>query len=252
MTALEHLKTLPVLFVNVDGHEAREARFREQMDPLFREVIRVPAVPLGDIVADANDFSIRVQHSRANADPNGHFARFPSIYTIKEFKQPTKRAREYACTRSLVLSTLKAVLMARDLGYERFMMCDDDAAPRMQILENMPLAPPGDITVWGGAYSSGGLRRDNERFLEGEAPRWVSVNKNPTRFFSQAYEMNTTGADAIEYAIRNHFNAVDLMWWYAFARTTAWTLQPSAFTQVGESVRVVKHNPRTREGATTR
>lgn len=249
--AADHLSTLPVLYINVDGHTERAQRFEDQMGPYFKETIRVPAVPIVDAVEEANDFSARVRISRLN-DPHGFLKKFPKIYTIEKFTSETKRAREYAATRSLTLSTLKAVMMAKEAGYSRFMLCDDDAAPRPQVIEEMPMPPEAEIRVWGGAYSSGGLRRDNERFLASESPKWVDISKNTTRFFSQAYEMTPLGADWIEWAIRSHFNAVDLMWWNAFVNTTAYTLQPSAFTQVGESVRVVKHNPRTREGDTVR
>lgn len=253
-SSLDYLKTLPAFYINVDGHRDREAAFIQRNNPLFKELIRVPAIPLGNVLEEANDFSARVRWSRENADHLGHFAKFQSIYTIQEFKSETKRAREYAATRSLAFSTLKAIMTAREMGYERFMLMDDDAAPRLQVLENVKSAPQdADIRVWGGAYSSGGLRRDNERFLAGEKERWINVNKSTrTRFFSHAYEMNVAGAEAMEYALRNHFNAVDLCWWYAFARCEAYTLQPGGFTQVGESIRTVKHNPRTREGDTVR
>lgn len=253
MNALEYLKTLPVLYINVDAHEQRSLRFMTETAPYFKEVVRVPAVEITDVVREANDFSQRVRWSRDNADPLGYFKRFPSIYTIENFTSETKRAKEYAATRSLVLSTLRAVDYARQLGYEHFMLCDDDAAPRPQILNDMVLPyTDTDITIWGGGYGSGGLLRDNQRFLEGEIPVWKNISKRNGRFFSQAYELTTRGADAIENAIRNHFHAVDFMWWYAFAEVPTQTLQPSAFTQVGESVRVVKHNPRTREGNTVR
>uniref|UniRef100_A0AAU6R792 Glycosyltransferase n=1 Tax=Micrococcus phage Kurnik TaxID=3092208 RepID=A0AAU6R792_9CAUD len=253
MSALEYLKDLPVFYINVDAHEHRSQRFMSEVAPLFREVHRVPAMKIENVVEEANDFSARVRASREHHDPRGIFRKFPSIYTIPSFNSETKRAREYAATRSLTLSTLRAVMWAKSFGFDRFMLMDDDAAARMQILETITPGPrEADLTIWGGGYGSGGLLKDNQRFLAGETPRWVDISGKQGRFFSQAYEMTTAGADAIEYAIRNHFHAVDLMWWYAFDRVPTFTLQPSAFTQVGESVRVVKHNARTREGATVR
>lgn len=247
--AHEYLANLPMLFISVPEHKERRAQFMENTAPLFKSVTWVEAHPIVDVVEEANDFIRRVQWSREHCDPEGWF-RETNIFGIKSFRSATKRAREYAVVRSLSLSTLKACIMARELGYERFMLMEDDAFPRHDIIEQMALPPDdADMAVWGGAYGNGGIKGDNHRYLSGQEPRWVVIGRK--RFFTQAYEMTAHGASVLEKAYRNHFYAADMTWWYAHREMPSYVVYPSAFIQRGGSTRAVRFNP-DREGVTDR
>ena len=93
-SAAEHLKSIPVFFINVDGHTEREERFMRETAPWFLEAYRVPAVPIVDVVAEANDFTSRIAWSREHGDPRGFFAKFPKIYTSIELEYRVRRTNQ--------------------------------------------------------------------------------------------------------------------------------------------------------------
>lgn len=247
MKAIDYLKTLPAYYINVDTNSERHQQFLSQTAPLFASVNRHPASPIVDARSEALEWREMIKLSK---ETPGHYDKVNVFLANDKTMEREKKQREYAATFSLYRSVLEVMNRFLESGEDRMILLEDDAVPRLQLLEEVNAASPFvDLIVWGGAIPMGAHNHDGKQFVAGKEPRWKEVTKKGTgRYIATAYEVTRYGAEVQAWALTAHPHAVDCAWWYTMDLVRSVVLEPTGFVQRGQSERISK----LREGITER
>lgn len=239
MSARDHLKSLPAVVINVPTSTEKLRAFRSHVEPLIGELYIQPAAPIIDKRAEAFAWRDMILDSVASKDPRGHYERVKVFRAQdKTLERPLKQL-EYAATYSLYRSVIAVLQFGIQSGFERFVIFEDDAMPRLDRIDELD-APPvdADLAVWGGAMKMGAHKADDKRYLEGRKSPWKRINSAYDRYIATAYEVSQEGARAHLAALLEHPHAVDCSWWYTMEAVPSYHIDPTAFVQVGVSDRI--------------
>jgi len=239
MHGLDRMKELPALWINRPQDTDRAERFLRETAPLFASHHPItPTIFEQTDLQIASDFVAMCANTRKYADPAGYF----DVIGQYRASQPTLKSRpklayEYRATYSLFLTVIHALTFGVEMGYERFMILEDDAVPRRDVLFHTEPIPGSDLLIWGGAVRRANVRRDERQYLSYKHPSWVKVNGGDQRYFAHAYEVTAHGARTLIRTMTEHPMTADTSWWYAYHELNAHTLEPMAFIQQGPSIR---------------
>jgi len=243
MTALTYLKDLPVLWMNLDKSIERADQFRSLTKPLFGESHRISAIDGRNSSDDTRAYVWRdmVRRTHEN-DANGMFEHIRNFSATDEKLDHNRALRQkYSCTYALYETALLTLKTARGLGYQRFMVMEDDAVPRINALsETDEPSSEHQFNVWGGMIRMGAQKTDDARFLTGARLKWHTIHDPRMMFCATAYEVTSYAASWLLRDFIMRPTAVDVSWWYTMINIPAQRLMPVGFTQFGQSDRCVK------------
>jgi len=234
MNVLQYFSELNALWINVDAHTDRAERFERDISPMFKSSTRMSANPIVDVVAEANEFShttfeLHKLNNTLNIRPQ-----WPSATDIYFRTEKDPKVREWAATRSLTITTYRALTYGLDMGWDRFIMFDDDAFIRRDMLHETPLPPEdSEFSMWGGGYLLSKLfAGDNQAYENFVTPKWERIRTKDAVLCTHAYEMTRKGAEAFRESIREHYGPVDhRALWYTHGKVTSYALRPNLFAQ---------------------
>lgn len=241
MSALDYLKTLPVVVINVPTSTRRWGQFCSMSLPLFGEAVRFPASPILDARAEALEWRDMVRYSvQGGGDPLGLFNREGAFLALDKTLEREQKQREYAATYSLFRTTIQVCQFALSQGWERFAIAEDDAVPRLDVLDALGAPPPGsEMTIWGGAISGGAHKWDSREYLSGKQGRYVRIKQPKGLYNATLYEMNLRAASLQIEKLMAHPHGIDCSWWYTMRELEeCWRIFPTAFVQYGQSDRI--------------
>lgn len=246
-TALEHLRSLPVYWINLDRMEQRAKRMHEETLPWLGEEHRVSAVD-GSTIDDSKAFEWR---DKINATHDADVANGTNLLVKRKrpagdkfLTQQEKTRRLYVKTMAVYGSHLRAIYNGIVGDHERFIVLEDDAAIRGQALRDGEVPDPpldSDMIIWGGAIPMAAHKTDNEVFAAGKKFGWVELphgNKLSTIFCATAYEMTRSSAILLYSEMLKHPHGADISWWFGMDKMTVHRSWPCVFTQVGLSERL--------------
>lgn len=250
MHGLDRMKELPALWINRPQDTDRAEIFLRETAPLFKSAYPItPHVFPETNLQVATEYVAICHRTRKYLDPAGYF----DVIGQYRASQPTlatrpKLAAEYMATYSLFLTVVHALTFGVEMGYDRFMILEDDAVPRQGTLFHTDSTPDSDLLIWGGAVRRANVRRDEKQYRDYKLPAWVKIGGGDQRYFAHAYEVTAKGARTLIDTMMNHPMTADTSWWYAFSELNAHALEPMAFVQQGPSIRTRA----TRNGVTAR
>lgn len=245
MTALDYLKNLPAVWINLDRSPERADQFNRMTAPLFAAAHRVRAYDgLTDYDPDTAAFAWRdgvlrtLETStwwREFGKPIGNFQ------AGDKYLKSQRKARElYACTLAVFYSHQAAIKIGYDTGWDRFMVLEDDAVPRSDALSRVTAPYGKPFNVWGGAIPMAGHKSDNAMFNAGKRMDWQTLpegNKLDKLYCATAYELTHDAAGVM----LDHMNECplpfDISWWYTMNAVGGQRLVPTGFIQTGVSDR---------------
>lgn len=248
MNALEHIRdSVPTLVINVPESVSRWQQFMTLTRSSLGEVYQFPASPIIDQRAEAFEWRDLVRESQAANEKYSNVKVF--LAQDKTLEREAKQ-HEYAATYSLYRSTISALKYGLECGWSRFMIMEDDAVPRIDVLTSLTSPPPSsELIVWGGAIPMGAHNTDGKRYLEGRQSAYKIIKKPAiNRYIATAYEVTRSAAEAHLYHLTTAPHAVDCAWWYTMDSADSLWVDPVAFVQQGQSDRIDK----LREGISTR
>lgn len=235
----------PVLVINLDRSPDRWERIQKDLVGLAPEVIRVPAIDgrsisfedtkvfhdtmRGNILRD-QDENPPDQWVLGNATSAG-------CATEATFRvQQPRLANVLGC----FLSHARAIETGLELGLDRFLILEDDAVPRADIIEATPDPDTEGIYVWGGAIPMSSTRVDAMKYWTRgpwDKSDWITVDRTPKglrrRYGAQAYEITPSVAPRFLelYLDPAHRAPADCTWHYAMLEIPTYRLDPCAFGQ---------------------
>lgn len=251
MNALAYLRTMPAVFISVPASTDKQYRFAQNVKPHLREVYMQPAAPIVDARAEAFAWRDLIVNSKESMDPKGHYERVKVFCAKDKTLEQPKKQHEYAATYSLYRSVQAALSFGLLMGWDRFMVFEDDAMPRLDLLKQVGAPPQGDLNVWGGAMKMGAHKADDRRYMAGESTSWKRITSSYDRYIATAYEVSADGASSYLRSLKNHPHAVDCAWWYTMDEVPSYRLDLAGFVQVGRSDRIASREI-IREGAYVR
>lgn len=241
MNALMHLKTVPTLVITVEGSTARQHQFRQRALDTVGNAFMFQAAPIVNLREEAFAWRDMVVDTCLTKDCQGMFSNVKVFQAKDKTLEREAKQHEYAATYSLYRSIIEALKYGIEQGWEWFMICEDDAVPRTDVLSALP-APPEDaeLIVWGGAIQMGAHNHDDKLYSEGKQSKYVRIKNPRNRYIATAYEMSRHAAMMHLAMLIDHPHAVDCSWWYTMDSVVSYAISPTAFVQVGESDRIVK------------
>ena len=240
MNALQYLRDIPVVFINVESSVKKREQFMRGNGQLFDTIYRLPASPIVDVAQEAHEWRSLVSETKANRDDLGMFTKVNVFLAKDKTLERESKQHEYAATFSLYRSVMAALLFfLNNTHWDRMMLMEDDALPRLQLLSQIgPPPSDADLIVWGGAISMGAHNYDDTLFIQKKAAAWKPIKNPRNRYIATAYEMTRKGALEQFRALQEHPHAVDCSWWYTMASVTSVALSPVGFVQYGQSDRI--------------
>lgn len=242
MTALDYLKRLPAIWINLDRSPDRAEQFERLTAPLFGAAHRLAAYDGCDYDAmAAYQFRDAVTASIAN-DPLDLFSTVNNFQAGNKYLERNPKTRTlYGCTMAVFFSHMRAIKWGLESGWERFMVLEDDAVPRTVAMNRLAAPPEGShINVWGGAIPMAGHKSDNRVFNEGKQLAWNPLPKGKRldkTYCATAYELTREAAVAFVMEVENRPMPFDIAWWYPMEIMGGHRLQPTGFVQTGISER---------------
>jgi hypothetical protein len=233
----------PAYVINLDRSlEDRWPLAQRDIGPITERLRRVPAVdgqelPYEDVKAFHDSMRSAVLADRMNPPTEwttGHFP-YTGCATERAFQihQGTWRGK-YGC----YLSHIKAVEQALDDGCDRFVIVEDDAVPRVDLLRAAASGRPDadGIFVWGGALVMADLNADAVAYwkkMPWEHIDWSAVPQTPAgirRVFTMlAYELTRESGKRYLDILRENVLVSDCAWWQAMLEIPTYRLRPMGF-----------------------
>lgn len=206
--------------INLDRSPARMENFLQANENHFHEIIRVSAV-------DKNDLDLSDVHAFRDAALETA-GRYPELKMT-----PRKRDDYWAGSCAVYQSHLAAIDTGVMLG-DRFMVLEDDAAIRADLLESTeePILP--GVQVWGGALRGGSYTDHHRRYAAWqdagllEVPEdnpWTPLdraNRIRDRYQATAYQMTAEEGARWAAIVRANPQAYDSAWWTAMLEIQTW------------------------------
>ena len=218
MTAREHLSQLPMYYINLDKDVSRHTGFLTEMAPLFGSATRIAGIE-GWTLPDEEVVAFRLRHAEHAGKPA------PTKWTERVWRIARGML---GCSRSFQL----ALRTGLEAGHERFVLCEDDARPRLELLDIVE-PPGGDMVGWGGMQFAAAAT-DDALFLSGKPHRWKPLDKpqhgSHGFFCMHCYEVTPRFAEALleVMALEDRYN--DWCWNVLWGpRFTAWQSLPQVF-----------------------
>lgn len=249
MSVRERLRQLPALVINVPGSDERWDQFMRYNKTTFGEIWRYPAAPIVNKKNEALQWRRLVMGSKEHRDPKDFYSRVNVFQAKTKTLNQERKQHEYAATMSLFRTVVSATQFGLRQGWPRFLIVEDDAAPREDILDSLEDPPPdAEMIVWGGAIPMGAHNYDDREYQRGRQSKYSHIKKPQNRYIATAYEMTAHAAGVHWSSLMSHPHAVDCAWWYTMDSVVSYSVFPTAFTQVGPSDRIDK----IKNGATSR
>jgi GR25 family glycosyltransferase involved in LPS biosynthesis len=244
VNALDYLKQLPAVWINLERSPARAEQFSRMTAPLFAAAYHVPAydgVKHYDPDTAAFQWRDAMLDTVQNKDDRGIWTTVTNFQAGDKYlkSQPGARAL-YACTMAVFYSHLKAIQYGYDAGWERFVVLEDDAVPRTQALASCPAPQPSHINVWGGAIPMAGHKSDESVFQAGRTMAWdplPSGKRLDKLYCATAYELTREAAKTFLERVTPRPLPFDIAWWYPMDVLGGYRLVPTGFIQTGVSER---------------
>lgn len=245
MTALDYLKQLPAVWINLERSPDRAEQFERMTAPLFAASYRMVAYDgLLHYDPDTAAFAWRDGVKRT-LETSAWWKEFGKPVTNfqagNKYLNAQRKARElYACTLAVFYSHQAAIKMGYDTGWDRFMVLEDDAIPRSDAMSRLEAPSASHFNVWGGAIPMAGHKSDNRMFNEGKKMGWVDLpkgNKLDKLYCATAYELTHDAAGIMLGHMSENPLPFDISWWYAMDAVGGQRLVPTGFIQTGVSER---------------
>lgn len=243
MTALDYLKQLPALWINLDRSPHRAEQFERMSAPLFAAAYRVRAFDgVGHYDPDTAAFQWRDAVSRTlEENPHGLFSKVKNFQAGDKYLKSHEKARVlYSSTMAVFYSHLAAIKLGLDTGWDRFMVLEDDAVPRTVAMNRLEAPDPAHINVWGGAIPMAGHKSDDRSFQEGKKMGWETLPSGPKLdklYCATAYELTREAAQCFVDHVESRPQAFDIAWWLPMHLMGGQRLVPTGFVQTGVSDR---------------
>lgn len=203
--ATEHFAKLDAYVVSTPDSKSRRDKFMQHFDGLFKSITFVPPVTFDDMHERGKDFKMRLiltSQTIPNADRMHNY-----VFTDKDVEQLETRRKynrtndagphsyeAYAASESLSL-TVKGILeYFLDSDSESVMVLEDDAEPRMKVLDAVDCIPTCDVLGWGAFYS--GIEKDTKALKSNMQPHWNKLHFRNRFWFANAVEWTRAGAEA--------------------------------------------------------
>lgn len=207
----------PAFVINLDRSPGRLEHVRQSAD-VFEAMHRVSAVDKNDITDD------EVREFREQAKETA--SRWPELHAQERVSMSYWRG-SLAVFRSHIRAIETACLM-----YDRFVIVEDDATVRRDLLEASPAPEHArGVRVWGGAIPNGSYMTQRRRYhawqQEPPAPNeWSCIPPEPkkvrNRFLATAYEMDSRTASEWLRIMRENPQAYDWAWWVCMLKIPTW------------------------------
>lgn len=249
-SALDHLASLPVYVINPDSFTERLEQFTRETAPLFKEVRRVSAVDgTGGHQRERAEEWLAMIRSSYEKD-----ALERQLFTqIRDYRGTVVPylVHTYSCAYALYESVMMALQLGIESGDDRFVICEDDAVPRRQVLAEED-ASDADIAVWGGMLRMGAYNTDTAAFLAGRQSRWCEITSSKNHYIATTYEVTSRAAERLLEDMDRFPMPADISWWYTAMRDDVkmTSLRPMGFVQHGLQIRRYKN--RNQQGVTER
>lgn len=230
----------PCYVINLDRSVDRWDLAARDITPITERLVRVPAVDGQKIPFDEVKMFHDSMRSAVLADrelpkdqwTTGHFP-YTGCATDRAFEihQSTWRGK-YGC----YLSHMKAVEMALADGHEHFVIVEDDAVPRVDLLMSAPQIRADNIMVWGGALVMADLNADAVSYWK-KMP-WTEIDWSPVpqtpagirRVFTMlAYQLSRKSGQMYLDILRENVLVSDCGWWQAMLKIPTYRLRPMGF-----------------------
>lgn len=238
---LKYLKQHTCYYINLNRSPAREARWRGEIGPLFRDTVRVEATD-GENVSDEIATKFVEQWNawhRVNQPLLGVFMHEPQ--SLRRFNMKTAKANH-----AIRESHLTALLKVIDGDAQRAFISEDDVTPRYSLWSQQPNEhidlPPvdADLAIWSGGLPMAAVRTDDKEYASGRPFEWVRIT--PDKAFNTLgaglYEITRSAADHLHSTVTAYpMGPYDHAWGLAFHDLAVYRLRPNAFPQAGPSVR---------------
>lgn len=250
MSYISYAKNLPAFWINLDSSTERAARWSENCGPIFANHTRVSAVNALDVSDDElDDF---VERWRANVAENVPvFASMNpkwNMYVLRRsapspgYRRETRRGEL-----AIVMSHRKALIAGLRAGFKRFVVSEDDALPRRQLINMLTTpAPPNekDIVIHAGGLGLASHKSDDQAYTRVLMQRnkfaWQPVVQPFNSLCATLYEVTRRGAETLLHVTEKYTASYDQSWSFALASVSSVVARPGLFAQAGASDR----NPR--------
>lgn len=236
--ALKHLEKQAVYWINLSRSTERYHHWMSTVRPLFREATRVKAT---DGATEITDDEARRFVDGWNITWNMY------IHELTAANRPQSQTGFRMSTAKMNVAIRHSHLTALRLGlhhepaHERFMISEDDIAPRGSLWrEDIGPPPPwADVAIWSGGLAMAAVRTDDKLYESGASFRWVDVT--PTQAFNTLgaglYEVTRPAAEKIIDAVETWSMPFDHAWGFALRNMRVYRLKPNGFAQEGPSIR---------------
>lgn len=226
----EHLRNVTAFYINVDRAVQRRENIERHVDPLVSQLIRVPAVNKMDLSEEEVDlFTSGCRSTETTFSLMGF-----------EVKNQWSSRDWYRGTLAVLFSHLKAIETAVDHcvdnAEESFLILEDDAVPRVDLLTATPEPHDADVVMWGGCKMNGAYAPDHRAYRDWtEGNPWRML---PTTFagvkgrhLAHAYEMKVDVARQFVSVVRANPHAFDWAWWFGLMNLRVAVPQIETFYQ---------------------
>lgn len=218
MTLGERLAALPGVYINLDRAEEKREGFERDVAPLLGECVRLPAVDGREIPdEEAAQWHVRARVNKAGPDA------YPKKWSYKTWE--TARGT-LGCVRSHRL----AMLMGLERGWDRWIVFEDDAVPRLDMLDMRWSLDEPDFVGWGGVMLAA-HSTDDQIYRKGTKHRWKQLDARHDLYYgAHAYEVSPEFADGYAEILAQEKCYSDVVRAPLFGELSAWQSIPQVFT----------------------
>lgn len=238
---LKYLKQHTCYYINLNRSPVREARWRSEIGPLFRDAVRIEAIDWKNVSDEIAKKFVDQWNALycVNRPLLGVFMHEPQ----SQYRFSMKTAKANFAIRQ---SHLTALLKIIDGDDQRAFISEDDITPRYSLWSPHPFEridlPPvdADLAIWSGGLPMAAVRTDDKEYASGRPFEWVRIT--PDKAFNTLgaglYEITRSAADHLHSTVvASPMGPYDHAWGLAFHDLAVYRLRPNAFPQAGPSVR---------------
>lgn len=225
------LLDLPAYWINMDKAVERRGEFFFSAEQFWRgPITRITGVDGADISDE--DVKLFTDNRRLKAGKEMRDV-YPARVTMIS-------RGSLGCLRGHVSALRRGIYD----GHKRFVVMEDDAALRVDLLKNTPPPPfDAEFVAWGGVPMLA-FKSDDERFLSNAAQGWVPLRATSRFYGAHCYEVTEKAARALVAIFEREEQTTDDGWHELFQKVPAYRAKTQIATQKSGSVSMINNKAR--------
>lgn len=228
---MRRLLSLPAFWINLDRASERQEAFFFNVEQHWKgPIARVAGVEGSDISDE--EVKLFTDSRRLNDGKD-----VKDVY-------PDRTLRISRGSLGCLRGHIEAIRRGMDSGAERFVIMEDDAALRLDVLKRT--SPPPDVAefvAWGGVPMLS-FRSDDERYLAGKEQGWGTLNPKSRFYGAHCYELTRNAAIVLLEIYEREDQTTDDGWHELFGKVPSFRLRTQVVTQKSGSVSMINNKAR--------